>query len=65
MNGVIILPDDEILRRIKCCRDELAALKRLHRLAMAAREADEARRQMEGCRVGRPEDRAEATSNAS
>jgi hypothetical protein len=40
------LPDLNVIRqRMACCRQELAALRKLLRLALAAREADEARRQ--------------------
>jgi hypothetical protein len=37
------LPVPEILQRIKDCREELAALKKLLRLAEAAEKADQAR----------------------
>jgi hypothetical protein len=36
-------PPQEIGRRIEACRDEIAALKKLLRLSVAARQADEAR----------------------
>ncbi|HUY37162.1 MAG TPA: hypothetical protein VMV69_30910 [Pirellulales bacterium] len=36
-------PSNDIRRRIEACRDEIAALKRLHRAAQAAEQADAAR----------------------
>ena len=33
----------ELAERIRACRDELAALRRLHRIALALRAADDAR----------------------
>jgi hypothetical protein len=48
MNGTITIPKpEEIAQRINRCRQELAALKRLHRLAVAARKAEEAARDRE------------------
>lgn len=41
---------EEIARRIDACRREIAALKKLHRAAKAAQEADEAKREREGAR---------------
>ena len=44
MASAITIPTaDEIAQRIRECRAELTALKRLHRLAITARQAEEAR----------------------
>jgi hypothetical protein len=44
MTEAITIPAPaELLRRIDECRRELAALKRLHRLALSAQESDRAR----------------------
>lgn len=34
---------EEVMRRIVACREELAALRKLYRAAVAARQAEEAR----------------------
>jgi hypothetical protein len=44
MSDTIVLPPpDELEARIRACREELAALKRLRRLALAAQTARDAR----------------------
>ena len=42
---VTIPPPEELQDRIRACREELAALKKLLRLSLAARKAEEAARQ--------------------
>jgi hypothetical protein len=45
MSDTIVLPPPaELESRIRACREELAALKRLHRLALAAQAARDARK---------------------
>jgi hypothetical protein len=40
MTETIVLPTpEELVKRIRACREELAALKRLHRMATAAQAA--------------------------
>jgi hypothetical protein len=57
MSNAILLPTPkELEASIIACRDELAALKKLHRLALAAqaaRDANRARRQGGGCQSGK------------
>jgi hypothetical protein len=44
MNTTFTIPSpDEIAERIRACRAELTALRRLHRLSSAAKSAEEAR----------------------
>jgi hypothetical protein len=42
---VTIPPPEELQDRIRACREELAALKKLLRLSLAARKAEEVARQ--------------------
>jgi len=48
MQPVTIPSRDEIARRIEACREELAALKQLDKLAVHAEIAERARRVREG-----------------
>jgi hypothetical protein len=41
---VLLPPPENVLERIRCCRDELAALKKLLRLSEAVVRAEQARR---------------------
>jgi hypothetical protein len=47
MREIDLPTPDEILQRIRDCREELAALKKLLRTALAASQAKEARRRRE------------------
>jgi hypothetical protein len=57
MASVVTIPiADEIAKRICECRAELSALKRLHRLAMTARQAEEARHRGQMLQAGQAGD---------
>jgi hypothetical protein len=50
MSNPIVLPtSDELVTRIRACREELVALKKLYRLAMAAQAARKAGERGQPC----------------
>jgi hypothetical protein len=60
MSDAALLDPDVIRQRMASCREEMAALRKLLRLALAARAAEEARARRQSSRVSVEEEAARA-----